>query len=80
MGAEKIQALLEASIADSQAFVEVNGNHIMLTVVSDAFEGLTPVKKQQLVYGAINELIASGEVHAVDSMKTLTKAQWANLA
>lgn len=80
MSVEKIQALLESSIADSQAFVEVNGNHIMLTVVSDAFEGLTPVKKQQLVYAAINNLIASGEVHAVDSMKTLTKAQWADLA
>lgn len=80
MSVEKIQALLESSIADSQAFVEVNGNHIMLTVVSDAFEGLTPVKKQQLVYAAINDLIASGEVHAVDSMKTLTKAQWADLA
>ena len=80
MSAEKIKALVEASIDDSEAFVEVNGNHIALTVVSDAFIGLMPVKKQQLVYACINDLISSGEVHAVDTMKTLTKAQWADLA
>ena len=44
-------------------------------IVSDDFEGLSMVKKQQLVYSTVNEYITSGEIHAL-TMKTYTKAEW----
>ncbi|WP_075187264.1 BolA family protein [Teredinibacter haidensis] len=73
----EIQSLLESSIDDAQVQVTTDdGRHIAIVVISPAFEGLTPVKKQQLVYSVLNDAISSGDVHAVQ-MKTFTPAQWA---
>ena len=75
MQVEEIKALIESSIPDSEAQVQLEGNHAHLVVVSSAFEGLNPVKKQQLVYGCLQDAIASGAIHAVH-MKTYTPSQW----
>lgn len=76
MLADDIQTLIKAKIATSQLDVSIQGNHAHLVVVSDDFTGLSPVKKQQLVYGCLNDLIASGAVHAVH-MQTFTSSEWA---
>jgi acid stress-induced BolA-like protein IbaG/YrbA len=62
------------------ATVEVSGDgrHFDILVISEAFAGLMPVKKQQLVYGALNDAIADGSLHAVN-IKTYTPEQWATL-
>ena len=44
-------------------------------VVSEAFAGLSPVKKQQMVYAPLNEHITSGELHAL-TIKAYTPAEW----
>ena len=61
---------------DAQVDARLEGNHLHVTVISAAFEGLSPVKKQQSVYAALNPFIASGEIHAVH-MTTLTPAEHA---
>lgn len=71
----ELKSAIISALPDATVNVEMQGNHAHLVVVSSAFEGLSPVKKQQLVYAAVNESIASGAVHAVH-MKTLTPAQW----
>ena len=43
------------------------------------FEGKRPVQRQQVIYGALNEQISSGVIHAVN-MKTFTQAEWENRA
>jgi acid stress-induced BolA-like protein IbaG/YrbA len=45
-----------------------------VTVVSPAFEGLSRVRKQQLVYAAIAELIKNGALHAV-TIRAYTPAE-----
>lgn len=75
MQAEDVKSLIEAHIPQSEATVEVNGSSYNVTVVSNAFDGLSSLKKQQLVYGALNQQIASGEIHAV-TMRTFTEAEW----
>lgn len=75
MTPEQIKTALQANIEDCQVEVNVDGSHVHLEVVSAAFEGLNAVKKQQLVYSALNEAIASGAIHAVH-MKTYTPQQW----
>lgn len=72
---EEIKQLLESQIEGAQAFVEADGNHVSITVIADAFKGLMPVKKQQLVYGVINDRIADGSIHAVN-IKAMTPEQW----
>ena len=79
MQASEIKALLENAIEQSEVEVAVEGNHVNVIVVSPAFAGLTPVKKQQLVYAALNEQIGSGVIHAVH-MKTYTPEQKAQLS
>ncbi|HEY7774810.1 MAG TPA: BolA/IbaG family iron-sulfur metabolism protein [Marinagarivorans sp.] len=74
MQAENVKALISQAITDSDVEVTVDGSHVHLVVVSEVFAGLNAVKRQQLVYGALQEVIASGEIHAVH-MKTYTPAE-----
>ena len=57
-------------------FVEVDGDghHWQAIVVSRAFEGLSRVRRHQLVYAALGERMRE-EVHAL-SIKALTPAEW----
>jgi len=76
MDIQAIKTLLEQHFPEAQHInTEFEGSHLNVLIVSDVFTGLSPIKKQQRVYAALNEKIASGEVHAVN-MKTLTPAQW----
>jgi acid stress-induced BolA-like protein IbaG/YrbA len=45
--------------------VEVDGNRAVIAVTSNYFDGMSRVKKQQAVYACIEDLIASGALHAV---------------
>jgi len=72
---DEIKQLLLEHIPDCQTEVDIDGSHVSVTGVSDKFSGLNTLKKQQLVYGALNAAIADGRIHAVH-MKTLTPAEW----
>ena len=48
--------------------------HYKAVVVSERFEGLSRVKRHQLVYGTLGELM--GEFHAL-ALHTYTPAEWA---
>ncbi|AQQ68523.1 BolA family protein [Microbulbifer agarilyticus] len=71
MQPDQIKSLIEGHIPGSNVEVAFEGSHLQLTVVSDAFDGLSRLKKQQLVYAALSDKIADGTLHAVQ-MKTLT--------
>ncbi len=75
MQVDDIKTLIQSNIPDAQLDVQVEGNHVSLTVVSERFEGLNAVKKQQLVYACLQEQISSGAIHAVN-MKTFTPSEW----
>jgi acid stress-induced BolA-like protein IbaG/YrbA len=78
MQADEVKQLLAAHLPGCDIQVSGEGNHFEITVIGDAFEGLSPVKKQQLVYAGINQYIADGSMHAVN-MKTYTPAEWQQL-
>jgi acid stress-induced BolA-like protein IbaG/YrbA len=75
MDPEEVKRLIEAGMPGSQVTVKGDGSHFDAVVVSEAFAGLTPVKKQQLVYATVNEQITSGQLHAL-SIKTYTPDEW----
>ena len=62
---DMISACIRAQIEASSLQVTVEGNRALIEVVSSQFAGLNRVKRQQLVYGCINDLIADGSLHAV---------------
>lgn len=75
MQPEQVKQLLEAHLAGCDIDVSGDGRHFDITVVGDVFKGLNAVKKQQLVYAALNPQIADGSIHAVN-MKTFTPDEW----
>jgi acid stress-induced BolA-like protein IbaG/YrbA len=75
MESEQIKSLIEAGIPGSEVQVQGDGSHFEALVVSEVFEGLNPVKKQQQVYAVLGEHITSGEIHAL-TIKAYTPAEW----
>ena len=69
------QAYARIAAQAEVVLVEGAGGKFTVTVVTDRFDGMRPVAKQQLVYGPLNPHIATGEIHAV-TMRTLTKEEW----
>jgi len=72
---EMIMQLIQDQLETETLEVEVSGNHCTILAVSNEFDGLNAVKRQQKIYQCLNAKIASGEIHAVN-IKALTPAQW----
>jgi len=78
MSPDDVKVLLEEQLVNCQITVETDGGHFNIIVVGDIFQEKRPVQRQQLVYGALREQIASGAIHAVN-MKTYTQQEWRQL-
>lgn len=75
MTTDEIKVLIEAGFDSAE--VTVNGDNGMFDtiVVSEVFDGLSPVKKQQMVYATVNPQITSGAIHAL-TIKAYTPKEW----
>lgn len=72
MNTEKLTAIIQEAIPD--ATVEIDSpddHHFFGRVISASFEGQTLIERQRRVYERLNDLIKSGELHAI-SLKTKT--------
>lgn len=76
MDAAEVTRLVQAALPEAQVSVDGSGNRYDITVVSDVFVDMRPVKKQQTVYAALNAQIAAGTIHAVN-IRTFTRDEWA---
>ena len=65
MDPAEIEKRVRDALGDCEVHLEIDGNKAGLMVTAAAFEGLSRVKRQQRVYGALSDLISSGELHAV---------------
>jgi len=63
---QDIESRIRSHIAGCEVQVETDGYYVTVHVVSDQFEGMRVVKRQQTVYGALSDLIADGSLHAVN--------------
>ena len=70
-----LSSLLAESFDESKIFVEENGGHYHITIVSEKFSGMKSVGRQQLVYNVLAEQITGGAIHAV-VIKTYTYEEW----
>ncbi len=77
MNEQQIQQMIEQALNCQSVEVAGDGYHFEAKIVSDEFAGKRPVARQQLVYAALQEKIASGELHAI-TLKTLTAEEAAN--
>ena len=65
MDLQAIESILKAGIAGCDLKLKAEGNKVSLHIISVEFVGLNRVKRQQKIYGLLDELINSGEMHAV---------------
>lgn len=77
MDTHAIEAALRDALPGCDLQMTAEGNKLSLRIISDEFKGLNRVKRQQKVYGLLDERIKSGEIHAV-SMATLTTDEAGN--
>jgi len=68
--------LVENSIDGSSAEVTGDGSKFEARVVSDAFEGLSTIKRHKMIYAVLDEHIKTGAIHAL-TIKTFTQSEWA---
>lgn len=72
--ADRIRAAIAEAMPEATIDVTPQGpGHFEITVTDAVFEGLSRIKQQQRVYGAITELMAGPNppVHAVDRLECL---------
>lgn len=62
---DQVRDRILEGLPGSEVVVAGDGSRMQIEVVSAAFDGLSRVKRQQLVYGCIDQLIADGSLHAV---------------
>ncbi len=72
---KSIEDSIRAGMTVSQVYVEGDGAHFQALIVSPEFEGLSRVRRHQLVYAALGDRMRE-EIHAL-SMHTLTPEEWA---
>lgn len=79
MDAEQVKQIIEQQLVGTQVIPSGEGCSFQVTVIGDLFIGLSPVKKQQLVYGCLTDQIADGSIHAL-GIKTYTADQWQSVS
>jgi acid stress-induced BolA-like protein IbaG/YrbA len=76
MNSEDIAALIRQGLPSAQVEVQSDDNtHFATLVVSEAFEGLRPLQRHQLIYRALGARMGA-EIHAL-SIRALTPAELA---
>ena len=72
---ESIRTSIAAALDCRHLDVRGDGHHWEAVIVSPAFEGLSRIRRHQLVYAALGDRMRE-EIHAL-SMTTLAPAEWA---
>lgn len=62
---ESVEKLIKEGMEDVEVTVSGDGYKYEARLVSKAFEGLNTMKRHQLVYSILNDVITSGELHAL---------------
>jgi acid stress-induced BolA-like protein IbaG/YrbA len=71
----EVQKLIETGLPEAEVKVSGDGSHFEAVVISKAFEGLSPVAQQKMVYATLGEHITSGALHAL-TIKAYTPEKW----
>jgi acid stress-induced BolA-like protein IbaG/YrbA len=75
MDPNAVAKLIEQGLPDASVEVRTDGSgHYEATVVSATFDGERSLRRHQMVYGTLGELVG-GEIHALN-LKTFTPEEW----
>lgn len=75
---DDLTTLIQSGLPGAEVFVQDltgGGDHYQATIISAEFEGKSLVQQHQLVYGSVNQVMATEQLHAL-ALKTFTPDQW----
>lgn len=75
MDVVEIEKKLLADLPLSFVKVQGDGSHFQVIAVGDCFADASRIKRQQMIYGPLQEKISDGSIHAL-TIKTFTEEQW----
>lgn len=75
MDVAEIEAILKDALNLTEVHVKSDGSHFSIIAVSDSFNEMSRVKRQQAIYAPLSDKIADGSMHAI-SIKTFSDADW----
>ena len=75
MEPSQIRDLIQTALPEARVSVEGEGCSFSVVVLSDSFEGMPLVKRQQQVLNAVKEPLSTGVLHAI-TVKAHTPAEW----
>ena len=76
MNIEDLARRVREDLSDAKILASGEACNLQLTVVSDQFETLSTLRRQQRVLATLHADLASGALHAV-TLKTYTEQEWA---
>ena len=65
MEADALKERITSELSAESVDVTIDGDRAAISVIAEVFEGLSRVKRQQMVYRSLNDAITSGTIHAV---------------
>jgi acid stress-induced BolA-like protein IbaG/YrbA len=78
---DQIQKRIQQALPDADIEVKDltgTGDHFEALVVSSQFADKGMIERHQLVYGPLQDLLKSGELHAL-ALRTFSPEQWSQL-
>ncbi len=78
---DALKEMIQAGLPDAEVQVQDltgGGDHYQATVISSAFAGKSLVQQHRLVYGMVNDAMATEALHAF-ALKTYTPEKWAEV-
>ena len=72
---ERVQTIIQERLSNAEVKVVGDGQHFEAIIVSPDFAGKTRVKQHQIVYGVLQDELATETIHAL-SLKTFTPEAW----
>lgn len=74
MKAIDVEVLIRAKIPGEITVTTRDSVHFEALIISEAFDGVSRLKRQQMVYAALGTALTEGHIHAI-SLKTLTPVE-----
>ena len=71
----EVCSLIEKGLSNCRTSVSGEGCNFSAVIVSEDFEGLRTVQRQQKVLSSVSAQLSTGELHAL-SMKVYTPSEW----
>ena len=76
MQTSEVQEILQQGLPGARVEVAGDGQHFEAVVISDRFEGLSPLQRQRIVNAVVQSYMDSGQLHALSSRQR-TPDEWA---